>query len=346
MSVRATILVIALVPATAYADDDGYCDFVEGTAAADAATLFAPQVFGQFGYVEQPVFAVTPTTDSSNLRALGGVRYSLTNIYAGFATTSRARADCKRHGALVSVRGASAARALAARVRVYDDAQQEADRILSETEADLEARRRTAQEATAMRLRVEELRTLSATARSELAALPPVDQRPLNSTLATFRAADASLEENEAKLRNIRAYDVNVRFGADKFLEGSNTKTQYFAVVELGINLGAFWMGAANDRAAAGRKRFTESGRDPLGADAAAAQMRAMLDLETKRTEQTAALVADLDRQLQDIAKIPGDDSRRFREIVWFDWVKAKADLAYLQAHVAALREVLGSDAR
>jgi len=346
MSVRATLAALVVsVPISAHADD-GYCDFVEGTAAANAATLFAPQVFGQFGYVEQPAFAVTPTTDSSNLRALGGVRYSLTNIYAGFATKSRAHADCQRHDSLLSLRGATAARALAARVSVYDDAAKEADRILSETEADLEARRRTAQEATAMRLRVEELRTLSANARSELAALPPADQRPLGSALTAFRTADASLEDSEGKLRSIRAYDVNVRFGADKFLEGANTKTQYFAVVELGINLGAFWIGSANNRAAAGRKRFTESGRDPLGADAAADQMRAMLTLETKRTEQTAALVADLDRQLQDIAKIPGEDSRRFREIVWFDWVKANADLAYLKAHVAALREVLGTDAR
>ena len=40
--------------------------------------------------------------------------------------------------------------------------------------------------------------------------------------------------------------------------------------------------------------------------------------------------------------KVGGEDSRRYRQTVWFDWAKAKADLAYLQVHVASLREVIG----
>src|SRR5512138_613319 len=66
--------------------DDGYCDYVQGSATADAATLVAPQLFGQAGYVEQPAFALTPSANSSNLRVIGGVRWSLTNIYAGAVT--------------------------------------------------------------------------------------------------------------------------------------------------------------------------------------------------------------------------------------------------------------------
>lgn len=63
-------------------------------------------------------------------------------------------------------------------------------------------------------------------------------------------------------------------------------------------------------------------------------------------SEQTAALVADLVRQMQALAAIVGEDSKRFRDSVWFDWVKAEAELAYLQAHVVTLREVLGATAR
>ncbi|HEU4610717.1 MAG TPA: hypothetical protein VFS15_01520, partial [Kofleriaceae bacterium] len=146
MRLLVTLALVAVTsPTSALAQpaDDGYCDYVEGTASATAAPLFAPEVFGQFGNVEQLPFAVTPSEDTSNLRALAGVRYSLTNIYAGMATKSRASAECRRHRALLAVRGATAARALTARVRVLDEARAEADRILAATQADLEANRTT-----------------------------------------------------------------------------------------------------------------------------------------------------------------------------------------------------------
>jgi hypothetical protein len=346
---KAVALACLLAPGIALADtpapaDDGYCDYVEGVASATAAPLVAPEAFGQFGYIEQAPFAINPSTTSDNLRAIGGVRYSLTNLYGGLAWKDRGHADCRRHSALLRVRGASAARALAARVAVYDDAQPEADKIMNEVESDMQARRTTAQEATATRLRVEELRALTADARRELSALPPPDERPLNSVLAEFQTADAAMESADARVRTSQAYDVSIRFGFDQFLEGPNQSTQYFAVLQLGVNLGALWMPSANHQAAAGRSRFVRSGHDPLGADATVDMLRGMIDVEGKRAEQTEALVADLDRQLQALAKLGGDDSKRYRETVWFDYIKAKADLAYLKAHVKALREVIGGE--
>ena len=344
---KVVVLACLLAPGVALADapaDDGYCDYVEGVASATAAPLVAPEVFGQFGYIEQAPFAINPTATSDNLRAIGGVRYSLTNLYGGLATKDRGQADCRRHSALLRVRGASAARALAARVAVYDEAQGEADKIMNEVESDLQAKRTTAQEATATRLRVEELRSLSADARRELAALPPPDDRPLSSVLAKFQSADAAMEDADARVRTSQAYDVSVRFGFDQFLEGPNQSTQYFAVLQLGINLGALWMPGSNRQAAAGRSRYVRSGHDPLGADATVEMLRGMIDVESKRAEQTSALVADLDRQLEALARVGGEDSKRYRQTVWFDYIKAKADLAYLKAHVKALREVVGEE--
>jgi hypothetical protein len=71
-------------------------------------------------------------------------------------------------------------------------------------------------------------------------------------------------------------------------------------------------------------------------------QIRAVLDVDNKRLQQVTALVADLDQQLQALTQIGGDDSKRFRQTIWFDAIKAKAELAYLQAHVAALNQLLG----
>lgn len=364
MTLRTSLAALAaLVPAAAAAQpaapaapvapaapaDDGYCDYIEGTAAATAAPLFTPELYGMFGYIEQPAFAVTPLGDTSNLRAIGGLRYSLTNIFAGRAIKARARADCRRHDALLallSVRGATAARALAAQIRVYDDAQAEAERLLAAINADLEARRATIPEATATRLRVEELRALAARARSELAALPQADPRPLGTLLTAFREADADLEASEGRLRTISAYDVSVRAGVERYIDGVDAETEYIAVLQLNINLGALFIGGHNARAARGRNRYARSAPEALGTNATVQQLRATLDAETKRAAEVAALVTDLGKQIDALAKLGGEQNQRFRETIWFDWIQAKAELAYLQTHVETLREVLAADAR
>jgi hypothetical protein len=326
------------------AADDGYCDYVEGAAAATAATLSGPQLFGQFGYIEQPSFAETPAMDPSNLRLITGIRYSFTNLMTAGAMKARAKAECRRHNALFAVRGASSSRAIEARLRVYEEARPEAERILREVRADLEARRTTTREATSTRLRVEELRALEANARRDLAALPPADQRPLGSLLTEYRGADADMEASDAKLRRMQAYEINVRAGLDRFIEGPNNNNRFFAVLQVGFNFGALWMGGDNDRAAAGRRRYTRSGHDPLGATLGAVeQLRAMADVEEQRAAQIKELVADLGQQLEALARLGTEETKRFRETVWFDWLKARADLAYAEAHVTALREVIGA---
>ncbi len=375
MNTRITIATLALLPATALAQpaaapgqpgpapaapagsaqgtagalaDDGYCDYVEGTAAATAAPLAAPQLFGQVGYIEQPSFAVTPGTDTSNLRVIGGVRYSLSNLFAASATKSRAKADCKRHRALQgvqSVRITTTGPALHARMRVYDEAQAEAERILTQATTDLQERRITAPEATSTRLRVEEMRSAAADVRRQLAALPPSEERPLASIFTAFREAESDMEKSEATLRTVSAYDVSLRFGVDRFIEG-NTETRYFGVVSVGVNLGALWMGSANSRAASGRKRYATTAEDRYRVDVAIDEIRATLDVETKRAAQVQALVTDLTQQVQALANIAGEDSKRFRETLWFELVKAKAELAYLQTHVQTMQQMLSAPAR
>ena len=356
--------------ATSAAIDDGYCDFVEGTASANAATLYAPELFGQFGYIEQPAFAVTPTMGDNNLRAIGGIRWSLTNIFAGSATKSLAHADCKRHNALAKLRqvtsamrgtGGSAplalagARALGAKLRVLTDAQQEAQKIVTEAAADLEAKRTTAPEAIAARMRYEELRGEASSIQAMLAALPPEVSNgttSLTQLLEEYIAADAKVEKYAGRLRTIRAYDVSVRGGIDQFLQGDNAQANYFAVVQVGINLGALFTGSGNSRAARGRKQFAASEMATVSANAndqsqsaamqtSTDQLRAVLDVETKRLQDVQALVTDLDQQLQKLAQIPGDESKRFRQTIWFDAIKAKAELAYLQAHIQALNQLI-----
>ena len=343
---RTLLLTLVLCPIVAEAqptEEDGYCDLVQGTASATAATLFAPQVFAQFGYIEQQQLATAPdpSIEPNDLRAIAGLRYSFTNIFAAKATISRADADCRRHKAQAQmqaiaqqIKDTSSARAVGARLAVFEAAQAEADKLLATTQADVDARRITT-------LRVDDLRSQVAQARRELAALPANQTQGVDGLLAAYREADRDFERSESKLRTIRAYDLNVRAGADKFLNGSNADTRYFAVVELGINLGVLWMSSGNKRSAAGRARYART-VGPFAAAVDLAALRPVLEVQAKRLTQVQALSSDLARQLAALAGADSVDGKRFRETIWFEAIKARAELAYLQAHVATLNEMLG----
>jgi hypothetical protein len=352
---RALWMMLALAPGVAHADrasaredrssppaDDGYCDFVEGVADATSDVQVSPELISQIGYINQPPYSLNP--DVSGLRAIAGVRWRLNGVYEGVATRDHGHADCKRHQALETVRGETNARALAAKVKVLDTALGEAEQMLKTANADFEAHRATAQEATATRVRVEELRQLSADAHRQLSALPASSGRPLNTALATYQKADAEMEEDEAKMRRAQGFELSVRAGVDQFLDGNSTQagTNYFAVLELDVHIGQLFMGDNNTRAADGRRRLIASGHDPLGVDATVDRLRSLIDVEQVRSEQTEALVAELDRQMEALGRVGGEESRKYRQTVWFDWVKAKAEHAYAAAHLKALREVLG----
>ncbi|CAN5921481.1 hypothetical protein BH11MYX3_BH11MYX3_09150 [soil metagenome] len=325
--------------------NDGYCDYVQGVASAQSAVLFAPTVFGQFGLIEQAAGAANPDVQSGGLRLITGIRVSLDGIYKGLTTRDRARADCTRHKALEQVRGETAYQALDARAQVLDGALKETDKILAQTKDDLDARRTTAQEATATRLRVEELRQLATQTHRDMSLLPP-PSGAIGGALKSFQRADNDVEVYEGKLRRAQAFDVSVRVGLDSFLDrGSDANpSPYFAVIAVGVNLGAFFQGGANARAAAGRRRLVRSGRDPIAADATAERLRVIVDTETKREQETAALEADLQRQLDALTRLGGEESKRYRQTVWFELIKIRADHAYLSAHLHALREVLGGE--
>ncbi len=347
-SVVITLVLVASRIASAEGEteptNDGYCDYVQGVAGAQGAVLFAPTVFGQFGLIEQAAGAANPDVKSGGLRLITGVRVSLDGIYKGLTTRDRARADCRRHKALEQVRGETAYQALDARAQVLDGALKETDKILAQIRDDLDARRTTAQEATATRLRVDELRQLATQTHRDMSLLPP-PSGAIGGALKTFQHADDEVESYEGKLRRAEAFDVSVRVGLDSFLDRSNANpSPYFAVVAVGVNLGAFFQGGSNNRAAAGRRRLVRSGRDPIAADATAERLRVIVETETKREQETDALEADLQRQLDALSKLGGEESKRYRQTVWFEWIKIRAEHAYLTAHLHALREVLGGE--
>ncbi len=324
-------------------DSDAYCDHVQGVADAQSALLFSPELFTSFGYVDQPETVMVPDSTANDLRITAGLRWKLSGIYEGFLTKKRAKADCRRHEALDQVQGDTTYRALQARAEVLDAAMAKADKMLADADEDLDRRRATAVEVTATRLRVDALREQAAETQRQLDALPPPSDKSMKRALDAFYDADADVEKQEAALRRARAFDVSVRFGYDKFA-GGDDESPYFAVVSVGVNLGVLFQGKANKRAQRGEARLI---REEAGAELAATEtrLRALLEIEIKREEETGILAADLKEQLDALEDLGGGEARRYRQTVWFDWVEANAEHAYFAAHVASLREILGEEA-
>jgi hypothetical protein len=339
VSLLGSAALLGAAPARAEPATDGYCQHVTGVADAQRALLVAPEVFASLGYLDQPATIDVPDATANDVRFTLGVRVRLGGVYQGLVTRQRADAECRRQRALAQVRGETTAAALAARAQILDEALGEARAILAQADADLADRRATAQEVTATRLRVDELRALAAATHRELDALPPA-AAPRPRALARYYDADAEVERHEARLRSAQAWDVSVRFGYDRFL-AADDESPYFAVVSASFNLGWFLQARAHERAAAGRRRLVqqEGGRE---AHVAEARLRALLEAERRRHADTSVLVADLERQLGQLRKLGGDSSRRYRQTVWFEWVKLRADHAYLAAHVASLQAILG----
>jgi hypothetical protein len=297
-------------------------------------------VFAQLGYIELNTVggAAGPDIDNNGTRFVGGVRWRLSGILEGAATKSRASADCARHTALEQVRGDTLRAALDARAKVYDQAIPEAEKILAATNADFEARRATAQEATATRLRVEDLRRAQNENAATLRALPAASGTSIAGAVNAYQSADADVVDAEAKIRRWKAIDLSVRAGVDEYLAiDTGDRSPFFAVVSLGVNLGVLFQGSGNSRAAAGRARLIASGRDSLSQEGTVALAQAA----AKRAAETATLEADLKRQIDALDRIGGDDSRRYRLIVWFDWIRARAEHAYHEALAAALNQVV-----
>ncbi len=324
-------------------EDDGYCDWVEGGAAAQSAVLMSPEVFGTFGYLDQTGLTAVPDSTGNDLRITAGLSYSLSGLYQGSLTRARAEADCRRHLAFGELEQETAYRALQARARVLEKALPDAETFLDTATKDFEQRQSSLQELTATRLRVDGLRALMAENQRQLGAAQPAAARSRAVSAESYYSADADVEREEGKLRWARAWDVNLRVGYDRFLDDDTEDSPLFALASIRFNFGALFQGGSNETAALGRARYVRQERAGQNA-ATLRRLRATAEAEKRREKETAALVADLEKQLAELESLTSITSRRYRETVWFEWVKVKAEHAYLRTHVKTLSQILRNE--
>jgi hypothetical protein len=328
----------------AMSEDDGYCDWVEGAASSQSAVLSSPSIFGTFGYLDQTGLTAVPESTGNDLRLTAGLQYSLSNLYQGAVVRARARAECERHRALGELELNTTFRALQARVRVLEKGMAEAQAFLNTASEDFENRQASLQELTATRLRVDGLRALIVETRRLMAESEPTRPPPAGA-LSNYYVAEAEVEHQEARLRRAEAWDVSVRLGYDRFLEDDTEDSPLFALASVSFNIGALFQGAGNEQAATGRARFVRAGRGGENA-AVLRRLRATAQAEQKREKETAALLADLEKQLAELEQLTSITSRRYRETLWFEWVKVKAEHEYLRTHLASLNQILRNESQ
>ena len=363
MRAALVIVAVALVPAVAraqadYAEDgDAYCTFAQAVARSQSALLFAPQIFFEYGVVngnDVTTGAGGTTSAPPTERLTFGARYSLVaGLVRGVVNRQRASADCDRYRAssglarfLVENREQVSPAALDAKLAVLRAALPKAQEALRALHASVEHARATVEELEATQLRVDELEAALMQSETLRAGLPARTTLPAPSELLRrHRAADEEVQKYEGRLRLTEAFDISVRGGYDRFF-GLRDDLPLFGVISLTINPAVIYMPSAEAEAARAKTRVVRLENDAVEqkAELLASRLKALLAGERRRLDEVRVLLADVEGRIHSIESIESDKLRRFRESMWFDWVKLKAEQEFLRVHTAELTTTIGGD--
>jgi hypothetical protein len=329
---------------------EGACERAEGAASSEAALLMSPELFASLGVVSaslngDALGAPTP-------RLLVGADYSLSRLLQGMTLKEQAAAACAKARALAALApeialGDALGRlpALTARGRALQEAMPRAEALVREVASEVEEGRASREELNALAQAMDALRQLAHQTRVEAAKLsqhPPVDPRAFRAELAALRAANVRYASLGGSLRAKRAWDLAVRGGYEELFDVDQS-VPVFGMVTVSYNLGGLFQGSANRRAVEGAGRELDT--DATGPGQALRQLveglKAQLALERARREETRTRLTDLEGQARQLEAITTHEVDRFRRSVFFQEVQARAELAYLEAHVHALEALV-----
>ncbi|MDW8281809.1 MAG: hypothetical protein RMK29_08870 [Myxococcales bacterium] len=343
----------ALAPSPA-----AYCEWVRSAAESESAPLLSPSLFLHFGaingagFLSPDLFTPPPTT----FRLTAGARFSAGRLFQGLVLRERARAECDRYAAVSDLfslvyghRALSSRAALQAKVAVLREALPAGERILQDVQAALAEGTATIEEVDGTRLRLERLRTALSEASAALAGLPeiPAPRRTLTELLAARARAEEQVERKEAELRRAQSWDVTIQGGYDQIF-GAVNQLPAFGMISASFNPALLWQPRADGRARKARLDWVAAQVEGASrrAEAVVAELRAVLRAEQARLTEVTALVADLEARRKGLEALGGKKVARYREHLFFEQAQARAEQAYLQAHVRDLGALLGPEAR
>jgi hypothetical protein len=333
-----------------------YCEYVSGVSTSQAVILESPILFGSLGSASAEILPspLSATTSVANrTRFFGGASYSLGNVQRGRALKHAARADCEQYEITAGLEAflqenweALTSDALDARAQVLREALVQAKEILSRLERLLETHVATSQEYHGMQLRNDELLQILEQTDSDMGKASKSEALamfPLNEMLKKQQDLLTRQEIEQGKSREAGAWDVSASAGLQRILN-ANQSSPYFASITLSVNLGRLWQAAAERRATDGFHRWIQE--DPTGPSARTYMLldhfQAIQTAEAKRLRETEILMQDLEQRLESVRGLGNEKVQSYEDYVWFDYVKIKAEHAYLVAHLKDLSAVGG----
>jgi hypothetical protein len=334
----------------------GYCKYVSGVAASQAADLMSPVVFGAVGNASAELLPSTlspNTTIADRTRVFGGATYSLGSVQRGLALKQVAHADCEQYKVTAGLEAflqdnwdALTSDALEARAEVLQEGLDHTKEILSRTSRLLEAHVSTTQEYHGMQLRRDELLQILEQTNSDMGRAAKSESLALFSLPELLRKQEDLLgrkEVEEGRAREAGAWDISVRGGFQQVINAPQ-ESPFFANLTVSFNLGRLWQGNAERRASAGFRRWLEE--DPTGASVRTSVLlehfRAIQTAEAERLRETDILLDDLQQRLDSVRSVGDQKAQSYEDYVWFDYIKIKAEHAYLVAHLKDLSVVAG----
>jgi hypothetical protein len=349
---------LATPAVTRSADAEAYCAFVGNANRSETSPLMSPQFFLNYGVVNGDdattgaggIVSLPPTT-----RLTVGLRYSITGLAQGIMSRQRATAECLRYTAesdlhrfMQAHREVATVGAVRAQSAILQAALPHANQILNLVRNHVEKARATVQELHATQLRVDALSDLAAEVEGRLAGLAETaPSAPPAQLIQRREQAEEKVERMDARLRALSAWDLNVRGGYDRFY-GFRDELPLFIVVSLTVNPAAIAQPFYDARAREARLKWVRAQEEGIGqrVENLTRRLSTVHRAEQRRLRETTVLLADLESRLKSVDAIDNDKLRRYREALWFDWVKLKADHEYLRVHVADLSASLGGTER
>lgn len=337
-----------------------YCDYAWGATSSSVSQQLYPRLYLSGGVLTGAESVnVTGSTGSGSgtlWRLQAGLSYGLADLAEGLALRDRARAECMlyRHQSelfafLARYEEPDSVAGALAKIHVLQEALPVAERILLEVRDLFLRHQATVEEVNATGLRVDTLRSELGSSRAHVAASARkhrVSAQPVTELMRSYRATVEQVAQSESRVRMSRRFDLALRAGYDQ-LFGVRYGIPLAATLTFTINPGALLaQPPAEEQAQRGRIGWASFGLEGIHDRVAilVSRLRAVLEAQSRRTQETSVLLADLEARYKAVEGMQGDAVRPYRDYLWFDLIRLRAEDAYLRAQMDELGSLLPPD--
>jgi hypothetical protein len=329
-----------------------YCDYVSAAAQSAAAEQLYPRLYVSGGLLtnadRSQDLGVTGNSDRVLWRLQAGVSYSLADLNGGLALRNRGQAECSLYRSqsalfafLARYEDADSIPGLQAKIAILEEALPTAERILDGLRELLLRQQATVEAVNATTLRVDGLRSELGSSRARVAAAArkhPVPHDAAAVLMQSYRDAAAHIAEAESRVRLSRRYDLSLRAGYDRLFD-VREGIPIAATLTFTYSLGALTQPRLEALAQQGRTGWAAHGIEGIHdrVSVLLSKLQGVLEVQSKRARETSVLLADLETRYQALEKTPGDSVRAYRDYLWFDLIRLRAEAVYLRAQTEEL---------